>query len=156
MELVKELGLDCPTIEANDRFNQLHNENVIKRALELLKGGTVSILGLTYKPNTCITEESAAVEIANELCKHARVKVYDPLGMKNAQRVLGNKVEYCDGIINCLHNCSLAIIATPWDEFRELSAQTFIDCMHKPVVLDCWRVLQNVEGLEYHAIGVSE
>jgi len=157
LELVKELGLNCPTVEANDRFNQLHNKNVIKRALELLKGDTVSILGLTYKPSTNVVEESAAIEIAGTLADTGlRVKVYDPSGMKNAQRVLGGKVEYYDDASECLRDSSLAIIATPWDEFRELSAQTFIDCMHKPVVLDCWRILQNVEGLEYHALGVSD
>ncbi len=157
LELTKELGLNCSTVEANDRFNQLHNINVVKRALELLKGDTVGILGLTYKPDTCVTEESAAIGIAGVLADMGlRVKVYDPLGMKNAQRVLGDKVEYHSGVLECLHNSSLAIIATPWDEFRELSAQTFIDYMHKPVVFDCWRVLKDIKGIEYHALGVSD
>ena len=156
LELVKELGLNCPTVEANDKFNLLHNESVIKRALTLLKGDTVSILGLTYKASTNVVEESAAIEITNELCKHAKVRVYDPQGLENAQKVLGSKVVYCNSITDCLHESSLCIVSTPWDEFRELKAQTFINYMYKPIVLDCWRILQNIEGLEYHALGVND
>jgi len=156
MCVAKELELDCPTVKANDDFNQLHNENVVKRALTLLGGDTVSVLGLTYKVNTNVIEESAAIGIAGELSKYARVRVYDPLGMENAKKILENKAEYCASVLECLGGSDLAIIATPWDEFKDLTPGVFIDLMRRPVVFDCWRILRDIEGLEYHALGVND
>ncbi len=155
LELVSDLELNCPTVKANDEFNQLHNANVIKRVLGLLKGDIVSILGLTYKPSTCIVEESAAVDIASKLSEHTKVRVYDPQGLENAKKILGDGVEYYTTTIDCLCKSSLAIIATPWDEFRALTSETFVKHMRKPVVFDCWGVLKDTKGLDYHALGVN-
>ena len=162
VEMAKDLDVKCVVQLANDEFNTAHNRSIVVRVLQLLgKNDTVSVLGLTYKTITSVVEESAAIQIAETLaCEGLRVRVYDPRGIDNARKVLKDKVEYCSSVSDCLRRSSLAIIATPWNEFKDLDPQTFIDHMDNPVVLDCWRVLDR-EGLkacdvEYHAIGVND
>lgn len=159
VQMASDLDVDCIVQLANDKFNVSYTRSVVIRALQLLgSNNTISILGLTYKTATSVVEESAAVQIAEMLAHEGlKVKVYDPQGMDNAQKVLENRVKYCICAADCLVGSSLAIIATPWDEFKALKSEAFIARMDNPVVLDCWRVLElDSSGVEYHAIGVGK
>lgn len=158
----KELGIPTPIQCASIEFSNIIDAHVVKQATELLMGKgkkVVSILGLTYKPNTPIVEESASLAIAKALSKNYRVKVYDPMGMGNAKKELGDSVEYSEDIAHCLFQSDLCIIATPWPVFGELTRQDFLGFMRMPVVLDCWRVLNKAQfagsGVKYRAIGVN-
>jgi UDPglucose 6-dehydrogenase len=121
----------------------------------------VSILGLTYKPNTDVIEESASLTMARAFCKAGlSVRVFDPAGIVNAKKELGDlEVEYDKTIDDCLKGSDLCVLATPWGEFKELKPQIFLEFMRKPVVLDCWRVWDRKRfedcGVEYHAVGVN-
>jgi len=156
----KQIDADS-TIEAStDRFNRNYTEYVLLRVLHLLgiDDKTVSVLGLTYKPNTNVIEESVALEIAQQLSRGvANVKAYDPAGMENAKRELNDAVEYSKDIADCLRESDLCIIATPWRQFSELDSEAFA-VMRKPKVLDCWRMLNKdqLQGVEYHALGVRD
>ncbi len=159
--VARELRVQHPIQEATVQFNKKHNTAIGLRALRILKGSkTVSVLGLTYKPDTNVVEESASLEIISYLLSHKiAVRVFDPAGMENARVTLGTRVDYCPDIPTCLHGSSLCIVATPWDDFKELSPETFIQYMRKPKILDCWRIynLENFKGkgIEYHATGVN-
>ena len=158
----RKLGCRARLSEATDRVNKEQTERIVyllKQKLSNVKDKKVSILGLTYKPNTDVVEESASIEIAKALVREgAIVAVYDPAGMENAKGALGEGVKYANSVRQCLEGAELAIVAVPWDEFKGLKPQDFIKTMRSPRLLDCWKVLDRSEfsqRLEYFAIGLS-
>jgi len=158
----KKVGCRARLAEATDKVNKEQTDRIIyllKQKLSSVKGKKVAILGLTYKPNTDVIEESASMEIAKALVREgAIVAVYDPAGMEEAKKVLEKGIEYTNSVRQCLEDAELAIMAVPWDEFKGLKPQDFIETMRSPVVLDCWRVFSRSEfsqRLKYLAIGLS-
>ena len=118
----------------------------------------IAILGLTYKPNTDVIEESAAVKIADALLQHgAHLSIYDPAAMENARRVLGDRdIRYTASAKECLKGAELCILATPWAEFKDLKPEDFAGAMQQPVLLDCWRFFDRNEysqKTDYMTIG---
>jgi len=158
----KKVGCRARLAEATDKVNKEQTDRIIyllKQNLSSVKGKKVAILGLTYKPNTDVIEESASMEIAKALVREgAIVAVYDPAGMEEAKKVLEKGIKYTNSVRQCLEDAELAIMAVPWDEFKGLKPQDFIETMRSPVVLDCWRVFSRSEfsqRLKYLAIGLS-
>lgn len=159
--LARTLGKEANLAEATDRENRHQNERIVKLVRQkagAVNGRKVAILGLTYKPNTDVTEESAAVKVAEALMKEgARLAVYDPQGIKTARRTLGdNGIEYAGSAIECIKDAEVCILATPWEEFGKLTPADFISGMKKPVLIDCWRLYNKddfIARLDYSAIG---
>lgn len=133
----------APTLpEATDIVNRHQIERLASRVRSLAAAGAaVGILGLTYKPDTTIVEESQGLQLAAGLAGAGLpVVVYDPAGMANARTVLGTSVDYASSAEECIGRVSVVVIATPWEEFKRLQPARFA---HNPrlVVLDCWRLL---------------
>ncbi len=157
-----KLGIETPLQKATDKVNGMILNSVVKDCLKLLSeysGETVSVLGLTFKPNTPIVTESQSLSIARILSKHYRVKVYDPMGIENAKKELGDLVEYSSDVSSCLYQSDLCVLATPWGIFKELCPRDF-DAMRTRVILDCWRFFDRVKleqvGVMYFAIGIND
>ncbi|MBI4333644.1 MAG: UDP-glucose/GDP-mannose dehydrogenase family protein [Chloroflexi bacterium] len=158
----QSLGMADRLARATDEVNRDQNARivgVIKEKLGRLKGSAIAILGLTYKAQTDVVEESAAVEIAKILLgEGCRVSVYDPAGMDNARSTLGDGVKYASSAEECLRDTEFCLLATPWEEFKTLRAEAFTKNMKRPALLDCWRIFDRSEfseRLEYLAIGLS-
>src|SRR5262249_35826863 len=115
----------------------------------------VSILGLAYKANTPVVEESPALQIIDRLLqKRAEITVYDPLAMEGARAVFGDRISYAASVAECVTGCSVCVITTQADEFRRLDGSHFAQA--RPVVLDCWRLLDPRKlgaGVEYVPLG---
>jgi UDPglucose 6-dehydrogenase len=108
----------------------------------LPEGGTAGVLGLSYKPDTEVIEESQGIAIAQALlAAGARVVVYDPAAMENARRVLTGNVIYAASAAECVRQADVLAITTPWAEFQELPLPAFQRTSGHLTVLDCWRVL---------------
>jgi UDPglucose 6-dehydrogenase len=104
-------------------------------------GGRAAVLGLAYKPDTPVVEQSPGLLLAQELCgRGVPVVVYDPEAMPSAKAVLGNSVEYAESMIDCTRNAGVLVIATPWPEFRNLQPRHF-NGSSSVTVVDCWRML---------------
>lgn len=161
--LAQQLDTPAWLQDATHRINRHQNERIaglIQQKLGSLKDTTISILGITYKPNTDVVEASASLETARELLKKgANIRIYDPAGNGNAMRILGSKkVVYATSIEECLKGTQLCILATPWDEFKGLTPDDFITRMEKPVLLDCWRFFDRQKfaaKMDYFALGVN-
>ena len=105
-------------------------------------GGRVGVLGLSYKPETDVVEESQGLELARYLTEqHVSVVAYDPAASDNARAVLGDRVEFAGSAAECVKRSDVVAITTPWEEFRTLSPGPSKDGARPPVVVDCWRVL---------------
>ncbi len=160
--LAKQLGCDAFLAESTDRINDTHAEQVLARIQEQLEpGAAVGVLGLSYKPDTDVVEESAGLELARALAEAGfHVVVHDPLALDNVRRILGERVTYADSLQACLDAVEAVVIANPAKEFHALAAAQ-IPLRAKPfVVFDCWRILRGKLGrlpsIRYIAIGLAE
>ena len=159
----KRIGCKARLAEATDAENEHQNERIVELVKQIIggvRGKNIAILGLTYKPDTDVVEESAAIRIACALLQEgARLSVYDPTGMENAQKVLGEEnIHYANSVAECLKDSEFCLLATPWDEFKSLKPDDFTADMKKPVLLDCWRIYDRSEfsqKMEYLAIGLN-
>ena len=148
---------------ATDKANQEQINRIvclIEQKLDVVRDNSIAILGLTYKPNTDVVEEAASMKIAQALLQEgARISIYDPAGMENARKVLGQEnITYAGSARECLQETEFCILATPWDEFKNLKPGDFMKSMRHPMLLDCWRLFDRTEfrdKLEYLAIGLA-
>ncbi|MBV9848812.1 MAG: UDP-glucose/GDP-mannose dehydrogenase family protein [Armatimonadetes bacterium] len=142
--LARRLGARAPLAEATQEINREHGAALAQVALSRLPpGGTVGILGLSYKPETDVVTESAGVDVAGRLAAAGvRVVAYDPAGMANARTVLGDQVHFAASAAECARASDVLVITTPWEEFQRLSFGASPDGTAPRAVIDCWRVLR--------------
>jgi len=161
--VANKLGCKAVLAKASDEVNRKQISRTIQlidRRLGTVRGKTVAILGVTYKPNTDVIEESAAIGIGKALLGDGAIlQVYDPAGLGNTRRILtAGRVRYCKSVKQCLKDAEFCVVATPWEEIKKLKPEDFIKNMKKPIVLDCWRIYNRAhfrDKLEYLAIGLG-
>lgn len=161
--VARRLGCQAKLAETTHQVNQEQVDRVvslIERKLDGVAGKNIAILGLTYKANTDVVEESAPVKIAHALRqKGARIAVYDPAGSDCARKLLGEQgIHYANSASECLENSEFCLVATPWEVFKSLTPEDFVQEMKRPRLLDCWRIFNRPEfreKLEYFAIGLA-
>jgi UDPglucose 6-dehydrogenase len=140
--LARANGVPALLAEATDELNRRQVPRMAEMLLSFLPaGGTIGMLGLSYKPHTEVIEESQGVAIAKELAaRGARVVVYDPAAMGSTERVLGDRVIYAASAAECAGQADVLTITTPWPQFRDLAPADLKKGV-KPAIVDCWRVL---------------
>ncbi|ENO12152.1 putative UDP-glucose 6-dehydrogenase [Thermoplasmatales archaeon SCGC AB-539-C06] len=93
---------------------------LLKKHIPNLKGKTIGLLGLAFKPNTDDIRDSRAIPIVKELLKiEAYVKAYDPKAAENFKKIYP-QIEYCSSAKEIL-NSDAILITTKWDEFKKLN-----------------------------------
>lgn len=158
--LARQLGAAAPLSEATDRLNRQLSPRLGDQVASLLQAGqTAGILGLSYKPQTNVVEESQGLMLAQNLSKRGiRVVVYDPAAMDNARKALGSSVTFAASMEQCAAEAHVLAITTPWDQFRALKPAHLRQCDDGAVVLDCWRILRPEEfesGARYMTLGLG-
>jgi UDPglucose 6-dehydrogenase len=140
-------GVPALLAEATDQLNRRQVPRLAELILSHLpEGGTVGIMGLSYKPNTEVIEESQGLALAKFVAeKGVRVVVYDPEAIPNAKTQLPAGVAYASGVAECAAQADVLAITTPWAEFRSLRPGHMKRRTPPPVVLDCWRLLSRKE-----------
>ena len=158
--LALEIGAPADLAQATDLFNRTQVEwlaAAIER--EGAPGGRIGILGLTYKPQTDVVEQAVGLLLADELAsRNFRVVAYDPAGMVNAQRALGDRVDFAASAEECIGQSDVVVVATPWKEFAEIPPAGWRAAVGARVVIDCWRGLKHIEhaeGVRYVSLGLG-
>ena len=158
--LAEQVGARATLAEATDRANRLQVDylaGLVKS--KLIPGGTIGVLGLTYKPQTDVVEESQGLLLSRALAAdNLRVVAYDPAGMKNARRVLGTSVEFAKSVEECVRQSDLIVITIPWREFQFISPELLKKTNKRRTVIDCWRLFntKQFEGrVEYITLGIG-
>ena len=151
-------SLEAPALlaEATDRANRMDIAVLAERLVaQSPPGGTVGILGLAYKPDTDVVEESAGLLLAQAVAAEGvRVVAYDPAAAENARRV-APAMELADTVEACLEQSDIVVVATPWAEFRRLPELLPRDGERRTVI-DCWRILRSEDVApvaDYVALG---
>ena len=155
--VARNAGVSAPLQEGadlvNDDINSLITDDILKILGDYEKVA-ISVLGLTYKQDTPVIEQSMSLDLASGLSQFLEVKVHDPMGMENAKKLFPDLV-YCDTVGSCLQDSSLCVLATPWKKYLDMKPEDFSG-MKKKVIYDCWRLWGEMKGIEYHAFGVGE
>jgi len=123
-----------------------------------LKGKTIAIWGLAFKPHTDDIREAPALYNIDALLKAGAVlKVHDPEGMENVKRILGDKVQYCDTPYEAAEGADAIFIATEWPEFRTPDFERLSSILKNKVIFDGRNLydLNNMKelGYSYYSIG---
>jgi UDPglucose 6-dehydrogenase len=138
-------SLDAPAYvaEATDATNRDGIDQLARLAIDRLpEGGTVGVLGLSYKPNTDVVEESPGLLLARALAEQGvDVVVADPAALPNARLVLGDLVNWAHSTVECVAAADVVVITTAWQEFASLPVDVFADGEQRKTVIDCWRIL---------------
>ncbi|MBL7197348.1 MAG: UDP-glucose/GDP-mannose dehydrogenase family protein [Candidatus Omnitrophica bacterium] len=141
-----------------DKVNRLQIERILALTRKKIrKGSKVSILGLSYKPNTEIVEDSQAVDIASAIKElGAQVYVYDPMANSLTKRIYGDRFKYANNINDCLKNSEACIVTTAWQEFKNLKPARFEKLMKSHAILvDCWRLYDKDKFKKINCIGLG-
>ncbi|MBE0689255.1 MAG: UDP-glucose/GDP-mannose dehydrogenase family protein [Anaerolineae bacterium] len=143
-------------MEVND-FQRKHVLLKLSDLLGSLQEQVIGVLGLAFKENTDDVRESPAVSIARQLVNRgAVVRAYDPVAMENAARILP-EVTMVDNAYAAAEGADAIVIATPWNEFKQLSMARLRDTMRQPNLVDGRNLydpdMMRELGFNYRAVG---
>ncbi|UYN97357.1 MAG: nucleotide sugar dehydrogenase [Enhydrobacter sp.] len=142
--LARKIGARADVAEATDRINHYQVDRLSGLVAKFAKSGTrIAILGLSYKPQTPVVEESHSVKLAMKLADAGYVvTVHDPLAQDEALHVLGDKVVGASSLDGAVRDCDLLIIGTGWPEYKAIDPTW---CRRsgdqRLTILDLWRTL---------------
>jgi len=159
-----EYGYQARLLEASLAVNRAQRQIVIQKLQEklfILKGRTIALLGLAFKPDTDDLRDAPSLQIAKRLLQlGARVKAYDPIAMPVCRAQNSElKIQYCESAFDAVRHADAAVLVTEWDEFRSLDLAHLASRMQQPILVD-GRNLYDPEvamraGLDYSGIGRS-
>lgn len=126
-----------------------------------LKGKTIAMWGLAFKPNTDDIREAPALVNIDELVKEgAKVQAFDPEAMENVKGVIGDKIAYAENQYDALEGADALLIVTEWPVFRAPDFDKIKSTLKNNVIFDGRNLYKNSEmkknGFEYHSIGREE
>jgi UDPglucose 6-dehydrogenase len=140
--LARDLGAEPLLAEATDAVNVAQTDRLARVVQSRLEAGnSVGILGLAYKPDTGVVDESPGVALARLLGNAGyEVRVYDPVALEAGLQALGGLAQGSSSVAELLAQSDVTVIATPWPEFAELPVEA-LEPGRRAVVIDCWRLL---------------
>ena len=119
-----------------------------------LTGRHVSVLGLSFRPDTNDMRESPAIPIIRRLIdERAVVSAYDPAAIEEARRVLGDSIRFCDSLDAALEGAEAVVLVTRWKEFERVP-ELLAHRAPVPVVVDGRRMLDKETVERYEGIGL--
>ena len=161
----KEYGYDMKVIEAVEEVNEYQKNVVFEKLFKIfdgnLKGKTIALWGLSFKPETDDMREAPALVIIDKLIKAgAKVNVYDPAAMDECKRRIGDVVVYCEDMYEAVNDADALAMITEWKLFRIPSWKVVKKAMRGNVVVDGRNIYEKtdlmMEGLRYTRIGYNE
>lgn len=157
-----EYGLEAPIVEAAREINRRQRERVVEKLLaelKILKGRTIGLLGLAFKPNTDDLREAPAIDIAKKLVERGcKVKVHDPVAMERfALEHPDLGVFMCDTAEDVAEDADALVLVTEWQHYRELPWEELKHKMRCPIILDGRNSLDRARLIRfgYRYIGIS-
>ncbi|MFN3491343.1 MAG: UDP-glucose dehydrogenase family protein [Anaerolineales bacterium] len=159
--MAKEKGLEPQILnsvmEINYERRKTAVKNVEKMIGESLKGKTVGLLGLAFKPNTDDMRDAPAIDIANTLIEAgAKVRAYDPVAMNVAKNILPN-VQMFDDSYTMAKDCDALMVVTEWNEFKQLDLEKIKSLLKSPIIYDGRNIYEpnrmKEMGFTYKAVG---
>jgi UDPglucose 6-dehydrogenase len=122
-----------------------------------IRGKTIAVLGLTFKPNTDDMRDAPSIPLITALQDMgAKVRAFDPVGIGQAKAVMNN-VTFCGDPYSCAEGASALVIVTEWEQFRALDFRRLKSIMERPVLVDLRNIYRAGEiarhGFVYESVG---
>jgi UDPglucose 6-dehydrogenase len=160
VQLAQSLDYEFEIVKAVLKVNQRQKQIMVDKIVKVagpLKGKTLGVLGLTFKPNTDDIREAPALTIIKKLgALGARIQTYDPAGMPEARKVL-KKVEFKEDLYGAGQGADALILITEWNQFRNIDWSRMKGLLKRPVVIDLRNIYDPVkmhkQGITYYSVG---
>jgi UDPglucose 6-dehydrogenase len=141
-----EYALDMPIVKAAREVNRRQRERVVDKLLaelKILKGRTIGLLGLAFKPHTDDLREAPAIDVIKQLIERgARVKAHDPVAMKRFKREHPTLEHVlCETPGECARDADALVLVTEWPHYGELDWEPLAASMRTAILLDGRHVL---------------
>ncbi|MFA6078639.1 MAG: UDP-glucose/GDP-mannose dehydrogenase family protein [Candidatus Omnitrophota bacterium] len=161
IRIAEKAGYDFGLLKEVEKVNDNQKMVLMKKIEHLiwnLPNKTVGILGLAFKPDTDDIRYAPAIDVAEMLLREGvKVKVYDPVAMNRAKTVFGKRVKFCKDAYDVAKDCDCLVIATEWNEFKELDFRRIRKLLRQPVIVDGRNIYDPEEikklGFKYVGIG---
>ncbi len=156
-------GYSMEVLKAVERVNEKQKGILFEKLCKIyskdnLKGKTIALWGLSFKPETDDMRESTALVMIRLLLEAGcTVRAYDPVAMDECRRRIGDAVTYCNDMYDAVLNADALLLLTEWKEFRLPTWGVIKKAMSHPIVIDGRNIFDADElkedGFEYHCIG---
>ncbi len=165
IKTAQENGYKMNVLEAVEEVNAIQKTVLFSKlndyyGYENLKGKKIAMWGLSFKPQTDDMREAPSLILIDKLLEAGcKVTAYDPVATEEAQKVIGNKIKYCDNQYDALIEADCLLVVTEWSEFRFPDYKAMAELMSGNVIFDGRNIL-DIEriksvGFEYNCIGIN-
>lgn len=158
------LGYEMKILEAVEEVNESQKKILFEKLMKYydndIKGKTIAVWGLAFKPKTDDMREAPSLVIIDKILEAGgKVKAYDPVAMEEAERILGDNITYAKDIYDATLEADAILMVTEWNEFRLPTWEVIKKTMKKPVVFDGRNIYNKQEmneiGFDYFGIGIK-
>ena len=162
MRTALDYGAPSRLVEATVAVNDARKSSMARRIIDAcggsVRGKTIALLGLTFKPETDDMRDSPSISIVARLVGDgATIRAFDPEGMDQARGVLPAGVQYCHDVLDAATGADALVVVTEWNEFRAMSPLRLRDAMRGQVLVDLRNIYDPVAmrqaGFAYSSIG---
>jgi UDPglucose 6-dehydrogenase len=162
VRIAQDHGTPSRLIEAVVAVNDARKASMAARVLHAaggsVRGKTVAILGLTFKPETDDMRDAPSIPIVGRLSEDgALIRAFDPAGMEQARPMLPSSVTYCDDALDAARGSDLLVVVTEWNEFRAIAPERLREAMRGDLIVDLRNMYEKASmvaaGFRYHSIG---
>ena len=162
VRIAQEHGAPSRLVESVVAVNDARKAGMAARVIAACRGSvrgkTIAVLGLTFKPETDDMREAPSLPIISRLAQDGAIlRIFDPKGLEQARSMLPPDVVYCRDALDAATGADALLLVTEWNEFRALSPAQLAEAMKGRIVIDLRNVYDPVAmrqgGFSYHAIG---
>ncbi len=160
IDFSRQCGVDSPLLGAVELINNeqlLNMISIIKKKLGTIKGKTITVFGLAFKPDTDDVRDSVSIKMIELLLKKgAKIIAHDPKAIENTRVIFDSRIKYTESIKDALRGSHCAVIMTAWKQYAKLDDKDF-KIMKKNLIIDSRRILVNNNlSADYHALGIGK
>ncbi len=164
MRIAQDWGAPSRLVEATVAVNEARKAAMAARVIAAcggsVRGKTIAVLGLTFKPETDDMRDAPSLPIVHRLMeKGATIRAFDPEGMEQARPLLPDAVVFCRDAADALNGAHAMVLVTEWNEFRAIAPERLAALLKDGVVVDLRNVFDPAAmreaGLRYSGIGRS-
>jgi UDPglucose 6-dehydrogenase len=161
IRIAQELGYDFKLLREVYEINEQQKQRVVKKIKDgvwNLKGKTIALFGLAFKPNTDDMRFAPSLDIIKALrSEEALIRAYDPVAMEKAKQVLGEAIQYASNAYDAVKDAHAVVVVTEWPEFKQLDWAKIKGLMKTPILVDARNCLDRDSmtklGFLYQGIG---
>lgn len=160
LAIAKDYDYNFALLDEVEKINDVARRDIVKKAKNMvgdLRGKTVGILGLSFKPNTDDMRDASSTVIIHLLKNEgAKIRAYDPEAMKNAKKI-NPEIEYMDSAYEVAADADILIVVTEWNEFKELDLKKIALSMKSPNLIDGRNIYdpEELKEIGFNSIGVG-